>query len=60
MLGKADRFLICQERLGRPLKIRGSGAPAKRGARAFPRLIVKDQVVLITASGLQGDQPLVQ
>ena len=24
-LGKADRVLICQERAGRPLKIRGSG-----------------------------------
>jgi len=58
VLGKAGRFSTCQVRLGRSLKIRGS-LFAFGQKKTFPRLIVKDQIVLITASGLQGDQPLV-
>ena len=80
-LGKADLIdMICQERAGRRLKIRGSvGRAMWRGfcfCQLLPALAVFpqlggwgghcnrcrphfSQVVLITASGLQGDQPLV-
>ena len=46
-LAKADLFVVCQDRVKWPLKIHGN-------ANALFLMFV-----LITASGLQGDQPLV-
>ena len=46
MAGKALHFLKCPVRSQRPLKILGNG-------------LLLRLVVLITASGLQGEQPLV-
>jgi hypothetical protein len=46
MVGKALRLLKCPVRNGRPLKIRGKD-------------LFSNQVVLITAAGLQGLKPLV-
>ena len=55
MLGRANQFLVRQERFRRPVKICGRNL-----AGVFLSLIrFLAQAVLITASGLLGDQPLV-